>query len=112
MIHTLADGSRTRRRKNSYDSDGGARFGWYTLRSLTRARRLTTMEPVRMPFRVSEIQPTPNPNAAKFILDHPVSEQPISFFRAAEAEGYPLAQQLFAIPGVSSLLLLGDFITV
>ena len=65
-----------------------------------------------MPFRVSEIQPTPNPNAAKFILDHPVSEQPISFFRAAEAEGYPLAQQLFAIPGVSSLLLLGDFITV
>jgi len=65
-----------------------------------------------MPFRVSEIQPTPNPNAAKFILDRPVSEQPISFFNAGAAQGYPLAERLFGIPGVSSLLLLGDFITV
>ena len=65
-----------------------------------------------MPFRVSEIQPTPNPNAAKFILDRPVSEQPTSFFDAGAALGHPLAEQLFAIPGVSSLLLLGDFITV
>ena len=65
-----------------------------------------------MPFRVSEIQPTPNPNAAKFILDRPVSEQPISFFDAGAAQGHPLAEQLFGIPGVASLLLLGDFITV
>jgi hypothetical protein len=65
-----------------------------------------------MPFKVIEIQPTPNPNAAKFILDRPVSRQPMSFFKAGAAEGHPLAQQLFAIDGVSSLLLLGDFITV
>ena len=65
-----------------------------------------------MPFRVSEIQPTPNPNAAKFILDRPVAEQPTSFFRASDAEGFPLAEKLFEIPGVSSLLFLGDFITV
>ena len=65
-----------------------------------------------MPIRVNEIQPTPNPNAAKFILDQSVSSHPTSFFNAASAEGHPLAKQLFAIKGVSSLLLLGDFITV
>jgi len=63
-------------------------------------------------FRVVEIQPTPNPNAAKFILDRSVSQQPLSFFDAAAASDYPLAKKLFAIPGVSSLLLLGDFITI
>ena len=65
-----------------------------------------------MSFRVVEIQPTPNPNAAKLVLDRPVSQQPLSFFNAAAAEGYPLAQKLFAIRGVTSLLLLGDFITI
>jgi hypothetical protein len=65
-----------------------------------------------MPFRVSEIQPTPNPNAAKFVLDRPVSDAPTSFFNASAAKDHPLAAKLFAIPGVSSLLLLGDFITV
>jgi hypothetical protein len=65
-----------------------------------------------MSFRVIEIQPTPNPNAAKFVLDRPVSEQPVSFFNAAAAKDYPLARKLFEIAGVSSLLLLGDFITI
>jgi NFU1 iron-sulfur cluster scaffold homolog, mitochondrial len=65
-----------------------------------------------MSFRVIEIQPTPNPNAVKFVLDRFVSERPVSFFNAAAAEGYPLAQKLFGIRGVTSLLLLGDFITI
>ena len=65
-----------------------------------------------MGFRVVEIQPTPNPNAAKFVLDRPVSQQPMSFFNSSAAKDYPLAKALFAIPGVSSLLLLGDFITI
>jgi len=65
-----------------------------------------------MAFRVQDVQATPNPNAAKFILDRPIVEQPISFFNADSARGHPLAEQLFAIPGVSSLLLLRDFITV
>ena len=65
-----------------------------------------------MGFRIREIQPTPNPNAVKVILDRPVSDQPTSFFNAGAAEDHPLATRLFAIPGVSSLLLLGDFITI
>jgi NFU1 iron-sulfur cluster scaffold homolog, mitochondrial len=65
-----------------------------------------------MGFRVLEIQPTPNPNAAKFVLDRPVTQQPMSFFNSSAARDYPLARELFAIPGVSSLLMLGDFITI
>ena len=65
-----------------------------------------------MGFNVLEIQPTANPNAAKFVLDRPVSQQPISFFNAAAAQDHPLAKALFAIEGVGSLLLLGDFITI
>lgn len=65
-----------------------------------------------MSFQVREVQATPNPNAAKFVLDQPVTQQPMSFFNAQAAKGHELAEKLFAIPGVSSLLLLGDFITV
>jgi NFU1 iron-sulfur cluster scaffold homolog, mitochondrial len=65
-----------------------------------------------MGFKVTEIQPTPNPNAVKFMLDKPISAQPTSFFNKDQAVDHPLAKKLFAIPGVSSLLLLGDFLTV
>ena len=65
-----------------------------------------------MGFKVVEIQPTPNPNAVKFVLNGPVSQQPLSFFNVAAAKGFPLAEALFAIEGVTSLLLLGDFITI
>jgi hypothetical protein len=65
-----------------------------------------------MPFSVVEVQPTPNPNALKFVLDKAISDQPTSFFDAGAAAGHPIASRLFAIPGVSSLLLLGDFVTV
>jgi len=65
-----------------------------------------------MGFSVAEIQSTPNPNALKFVLDRPVSEAPTSFFNSNAASDHPLAAKLFAIRGVSSLLLLGDFITI
>jgi len=65
-----------------------------------------------MPYRVREIQPTPNPNAAKFVLDKPISQGPTSFLSASQAVDHPLAAKLFSVEGVSSLLLLGDFITV
>lgn len=65
-----------------------------------------------MNFKVAEIQPTPNPNALKFILNRPISDQPTSFFDPSAAESHPLASRLFAIGGVASLLFLGDFVTV
>ena len=65
-----------------------------------------------MPYSVVEVQPTPNPNALKFMLDKAISDRPTSFFDAGAAADHPIASRLFAIPGVSSLLLLGDFVTV
>ena len=41
-----------------------------------------------------------------------VSQQPVSFFSSDAAQHHPLASKLFQIGGVSSLLLLGDFVTV
>ncbi|MGA2582595.1 MAG: NifU N-terminal domain-containing protein [Tepidisphaeraceae bacterium] len=63
-------------------------------------------------FAVKEVQQTPNPNAAKFVLDGPITDRPTSFFNAVSAQDHPVASRLFAIKGVSSVLLLGDFVTV
>ena len=65
-----------------------------------------------MGFGVTEVQQTPNPNAVKFMLDRPVSEGTVSFLSAEQAENHPIGRRLFAIPGVCSVLLLGDFVTV
>ena len=65
-----------------------------------------------MGLKVAEIQPTPNPNALKFVLDRTVWDRPLSFFNADAGREHPLAAKLFAVNGVSSLLLLGDFITI
>jgi hypothetical protein len=65
-----------------------------------------------MGFTVTGIQPTPNPNAAKFVLDREISDRPISFLNPAEGGDHPLASQLFGVKGVTSILILGDFVTV
>ncbi len=63
-------------------------------------------------MNVIEIQPTPNPNALKFIVEGPISDKPLSFFNPEAGKSHPLASQLFAIKGVTSLLILNDFVTV
>jgi hypothetical protein len=65
-----------------------------------------------MGFSVKEIQPTPNPNAAKFILDREISDRPISFLNPEQGAAHPVASQLFAIKGVASVLILSDFVTI
>jgi hypothetical protein len=62
-------------------------------------------------MKVIAVEETPNPNARKFIVDTP-TEQELSFFNADAARGYVLAEKLFVIDGVRSLLFLRDFITV
>lgn len=65
-----------------------------------------------MPYKVVRFQPTPNPNALKCILDRALPE-PIRSYRApAEACADPLARELFAIPGVTGLLISGEWVTV
>jgi hypothetical protein len=66
-----------------------------------------------MPYIVREAQPTPNPNALKLVLDRPIAaDAPLSFRTPEAAVGHPLAEQLFAIPGVVGLLFLNDFVTI
>jgi hypothetical protein len=63
-------------------------------------------------FVVREVQPTPNPNALKFVLDREIADRPTSFLTPDSAVSNPLAVRLFGVPGVVSLLFLGDFVTI
>ncbi len=60
-----------------------------------------------------EVQPTPNINALKFVINRRVTEARSQTFRSVEEAGaHPLAARLFAIPGVVQVFLLNDFVTV
>ena len=65
-----------------------------------------------MPFVVREVQPTPNPNAVKLVLDRTVSAEPQSFRTPEAASGNELAERLMALKGVTAVLLLHDFVTL
>ena len=65
-----------------------------------------------MPWKVIETAATPNPNAMKYVLDRPISDKPISFFSPAAGKEHPLAGPLLAIQGVTSILMVNDFVTI
>ena len=54
---------------------------------------------------------TPNPNAMKFTLDVSVPDM-VNASSADSAAGQPLAEALFALPGVVGVFATGDFVTV
>ncbi|MFN0122656.1 MAG: NifU family protein [Blastocatellia bacterium] len=63
--------------------------------------------------RISDIEPTPNPNAVKFILQEPVTiGSSRSFPNFASAQNDPLAASLFAVGDVTSVFYMDRFITV
>lgn len=64
--------------------------------------------------RVSvDIQPTPNPNALKFTLSVKVLEEGSKSFSSKEAAAdSPLAKRIFELEGVTSVFMLGNFVTV
>jgi hypothetical protein len=63
-----------------------------------------------MPVR--EFRDTPNPNAVKCLLDRSIGEGMRSYFNATQAAGDPVAERLFAIDGVTNVLIHGDWLTV
>lgn len=68
-----------------------------------------------MPITVREFEETPNPNALKCLLDQPVlkeGEPPRSYRSGEAAKGDALAEQLFAIPGVTNIYISTDWLTV
>ena len=77
------------------------------------------LSPIKLQHRSMFIQTfdTPNPNSLKFtpgvpVLPDSLEQQTISFADRREAFASPLARQLFALPGVTSILLGSDFVTV
>jgi NFU1 iron-sulfur cluster scaffold homolog, mitochondrial len=63
--------------------------------------------------KIAEIEPTPNPNARKFILKEPLSfGVSRSFASPAEAHDDPLARALFEIPSVTNVFYVDHWITV
>lgn len=65
-------------------------------------------------MKVQTIQPTPNPNAFKFIVDQPLCKpgQTLSYNKPEDARNDVLAQGLFAVPGVTTLFFCDNFVTV
>lgn len=56
---------------------------------------------------------TPNPNALKFTLDRPSTEQRSETFRAGSDSGdSPLGASIFALPGVTNVFMTSNFVSV
>ncbi len=65
------------------------------------------------PFKVLSTQPTPNPDALKFLLSQPVVLSGAkSFASEDEAEGDVFAEALFELPGVQNIYLNQDYVSV
>ncbi len=63
-----------------------------------------------------DIEGTPNPNSAKFVMNRTVVDETRSYFNigmvSEEDKVAGVAKQLFAISGVRTLMFLNDFVTV
>lgn len=66
-----------------------------------------------MEFKIS-VQPTPNPNALKFVLNVPAISRESAVFKSSEPEvpSVPLATELLKLPSVTEVYFSGYFITV
>src|SRR5688572_26179378 len=63
--------------------------------------------------KIAEIEPTPNPNAMKFILKEPLTWGITrSYDSADKASGDPLAEELFDIEHVTNVFYVDHWITV
>jgi len=65
-------------------------------------------------MKVTSIQPTPNPNAFKFLIDQPMAKagQTKAYAKPEQAQDDPLGQAMFAVPGVETLFFCDNFVTV
>jgi hypothetical protein len=67
-----------------------------------------------MPDTEVRFQPTPNPNAGKFIVNRTVvdGKSSRSFYNREQAAADPIASALFGLDGVASIFMVDDFVTV
>lgn len=66
---------------------------------------------MNVPLTVT-VQPTPNVNALKFVVNRRVTEGRSQTFTDAATASVPLAKELLGIAGVRQVFFLNDFITV
>ena len=59
-----------------------------------------------------EIGTTPNPNSIRVGLSESLFAKASTFKTAKDAEADPLAKQLFAVPGVTQVFMLNNFISI
>jgi Fe-S cluster biogenesis protein NfuA len=59
-----------------------------------------------------QTEPTPNPNALKFLPGRDVASDPRDFVNREEAEASPLAEALFALDGVAGVFFGYDYVSV
>lgn len=64
-----------------------------------------------MPYRITRFERTPNPNAIKCLVE-PGPGSIRSYFNAEQAAGDPLAAALFAVEGVTNVLIHQAFISI
>jgi NFU1 iron-sulfur cluster scaffold homolog, mitochondrial len=65
------------------------------------------------PYKVVNTQPTPNPDALKFMMNKPVVKGGTrSFDSKKEAVGDTFAEALFDVPGIRNIYLSEDFVSV
>jgi hypothetical protein len=65
-----------------------------------------------MKRKVVAFEETPNPHALKCVVSVAFAGAPRSYRSAESAQGDELARELFAIPGVTGVLICNDFVTV
>jgi len=58
------------------------------------------------------VQPTPNVNALKFVLNRRITEGRSQTFTDAATAAVPLARELLSLPGIRQVFFLNDFITL
>jgi Fe-S cluster biogenesis protein NfuA len=64
-------------------------------------------------MEVLNIQPTPNPNAFKFVVDQTLQDEGSRYYNnPTEATADPLAMALFAVHGVETVYFAQDFATI
>ncbi len=67
-----------------------------------------------MPFQITDIETTPNPNANKFNVAGQIASSTESFLNAGDADAAndELAQSLFAVKGVVGVMFCQSFVTI
>lgn len=73
---------------------------------------LTGGTPPRATRKVLRTEPTPNPNAMKFVLSFSLGRQSRTWTADDRERMTPVVQELFALPGVESVFELDNFVTI